>query len=455
VLVEQATFASARSESAAGYHLVAASCGLTAGDARELTQWGPSHDSLWEAGQAGMSCNFFPLESGSFCVSKTTAAGLEYSGRGGAQVQTQCLVVPAEVLARFANDPFAVLRAAAATGEFDPGGEPPSKLAPLRLSGRGPTIDHLLLAQLAINPGSRAMAALVQQAISAERLVLVGSQGQQCLAGLISCLPTELRMQFSLSTGLKLSPRRPFRLSAAPADSAGLRRWAREFRADVLILGSAEPAAIEAGSWAAVVESALAESKLSQLAAEVVHPHAPAIRPAAAEPIVARAAAENVEPVSRIASDSESESSGELNGFAESSSGARESDEPASRTFDRADASHQRFAGDTAGGVLQAVSRPAVRRPAQCEPDVLDLLERLDGLVFEAIDGSATALAALVEFWPEILTRLGEEGIADAREQYLRYALAVWQQTDARGVHDPLATLAALDVLCLLFPLAD
>ena len=45
-------------------------------------------------------------------MSKSVAAGPEYSGRGGWRVFTQCLVVPADDLARFANNPFAVLRAA-------------------------------------------------------------------------------------------------------------------------------------------------------------------------------------------------------------------------------------------------------------------------------------------------------------------------------------------------------
>ena len=108
MLVEQAIFASARSGRAEGYHLIEHSPGLSESDARELSQWGPTHDSLASAEPQAASYNFFPLESGAYCVSKTSAAGAEYSGRGGAQVQTWCLVVPVQVLSRLANNPFAV-----------------------------------------------------------------------------------------------------------------------------------------------------------------------------------------------------------------------------------------------------------------------------------------------------------------------------------------------------------
>ncbi len=154
MLVEQAIFASARGGRAEGYHLVERSPGLSESDARELAQWGPSHDSLALGGSEATSCNFFGLESGAYCVSKSCAAGAEYSGRGGAQVQTWCLVVPAAVLARFSNNPFAILRAAAIGDASQPavhGGRP----TPLRLVGSAAAVDHMLLAQLSLAPARR------------------------------------------------------------------------------------------------------------------------------------------------------------------------------------------------------------------------------------------------------------------------------------------------------------
>ncbi len=40
-----------------------------------------------------MSINFHRLPSGAFCISRTTPSGLEYSGRGGCAIYTQCLIV--------------------------------------------------------------------------------------------------------------------------------------------------------------------------------------------------------------------------------------------------------------------------------------------------------------------------------------------------------------------------
>ena len=61
----------------------------------------------------------------------------------------------------------------------------------------------------------------------------------------------------------------------------------------------------------------------------------------------------------------------------------------------------------------------------------------------------------MVEFWPEVLSRLDPDVLAEAREQYLRHALGVWTRSDSHGVQDPGQSIAALDVLCLLFPEGD
>lgn len=110
-LIEQAVFTSAETDRSAGYQIVAASPGLGEADLRELAAWGPSHGSLVDPSPDGVSFNFHPLKSGRYCVSRTTSSGWEYSGRGAARVYTQCLVLPGDELARFANNPFAVLLA--------------------------------------------------------------------------------------------------------------------------------------------------------------------------------------------------------------------------------------------------------------------------------------------------------------------------------------------------------
>src|SRR5437773_11290410 len=106
--LEQAIFTSIQSSRLDGYQLAAASGGITAEQTKELTAWGPAHDSLWDTRRDGRSVNFHPLADDRFCLSCTTVAGEEYSGRGGGRIYTQMFILPREALEPFANDPFLV-----------------------------------------------------------------------------------------------------------------------------------------------------------------------------------------------------------------------------------------------------------------------------------------------------------------------------------------------------------
>jgi hypothetical protein len=448
MLVEQAIFASARHGHAEGYHLVERTPGLTESDARELSHWGPSHDSLVDSGPDAVSCNFFGLESGAYCVSKTVAAGAEYSGRGGAQVQTQCLVVPAAVLARFSNNPFAVLRAAASddlhTGAANGTQDSAARRAPLRLVGRAAAVDHMLLAQLALAPGPEAMAALVQCELSRRRLVVVCENGERLLAGLISCLPLERRLGISFSTGLKLSPRRPFRISTAPADSPELRRQARALDAEVLLVDQIGQIAVTADSWPGSVEVALRESRFSQLAAEIVRRGTPVSITAASAGYPAQSELAEM-PCSTVAADRNSAAAGEL-------APRRDPPPTASRRFGRSDESHHQMEQSQPSAAGKVFTHPQTQVPGHEDPAALELVEKLDDLVFDAIAGKPGAYDRLAEFWPEVLVRLDPAVLAEAREQYLRHALGVWTRNDRQGNQNAQRSVTALDVLCLLFP---
>ena len=85
-------------------------------------------------------------------------------------------------------------------------------------------------------------------------------------------------------------------------------------------------------------------------------------------------------------------------------------------------------------------------------PEVVAQLESLDDAVFDAIQGKADALAALRWLWPQVKIRLGDELIAESREQYVRYALSEWHKADnPEGLRDPRRAVDALEVLCVLF----
>ncbi len=86
------------------------------------------------------------------------------------------------------------------------------------------------------------------------------------------------------------------------------------------------------------------------------------------------------------------------------------------------------------------------------DPEVLRLLEKLDDLVFAAITGPPEVVAELRSFWPQVRAVLDESLLIESREQYLRYALSLWEgSAGPEGTCQPERAVPSLDVLCLLF----
>jgi len=83
---------------------------------------------------------------------------------------------------------------------------------------------------------------------------------------------------------------------------------------------------------------------------------------------------------------------------------------------------------------------------------VLAELERLDDVVYDAIGGRTGAVEELETLWPKVLAELGDEMVAESREQYLRYALSIWEEcSEPVEGRNPARAIQALDVLCILF----
>jgi hypothetical protein len=215
--MEQAIFTSAETNRASGYHLVCRSSGIGEVEARELTAWAPSHDSLLVQAASARSINFFALASGAFCASRTVTAGQEYSERGGWRVLTKCLVVSAADLARFANNAFAVVRAALAAGAFDIPAALPQTLLPITLSGRSAKVDHTVLYRLASCIQADDLVRLITSIFERRQLIVATDIDPELLvAGIVNTLPLDRRLEFSFSTGLRHAKQRPFRLVVLP-----------------------------------------------------------------------------------------------------------------------------------------------------------------------------------------------------------------------------------------------
>lgn len=424
--VEQAIFTSAQTDRSAGYQVVATSPGVVEADRRELAVWGPSHDSLLEQGPDAVSLNFFPLPSGAFCISRTTPAGWEYSGRGGHRVYTHCLVVPPDVLERFANHPVALVRAAVAAGAMETQSKPRSVLEPLELPGSAPAVDQSSLARLAQQLGPAPLAMLLQTALSSFCLAIDGTVSiEHLVAGLLDCLPPECRTAMWFSTGLKYSSRRPFRIVSLPHDPAA-RRWLTH-QPDVCVLDlSEEPSQshMALDSWTRLIERSLASGQIPFLAAELAKP-----RPGFTQEDLPALGLQLLEDV-------------------DASTFYEEGDSPV-----RAHKAHQRFVKSAASATVApaTVALPSKQLKPD-SPEVIEKLETLDDSVYDAINGQVAAMQRLAALWPTMRSELGEELLADSREQYLRYALTIWEQcVDQDNVRDPSRAVSALEVLCVLF----
>jgi hypothetical protein len=436
VLIEQAIFASTVTNRAQGYQLVARSPGLSESDARELAAWGPSHDSLLSSDGAPTSVNSFRLASGSFCVSRTSESGSEFSGRGGAGVYTQFLIVPPDILARFANNPFAVLRAAMAGGHvrvFDP---IPEVLESVRLVGRSAVADLPLLAQLARHPGPHAMATLIQTALASDRLAVASQVPlDHLLAGLISTLPVECRGEFSFTTGLRFCTRRPVRIIALPADRSS---WHPIARAGFTLLNLDSPEAsdeVDWRGWAGHVARILQAGTLSVLTADLERAR-PRLTCAGLDDLADQVDAER--------------------------RSANSKPQPAPRDAEDSKlVAQDMFRSDGAHLAANKMLTPAASAPAPQEDlsvalcaqpaETIELLERIDDLVFEAIAGDERALTELQVLWPTVSDQLDSVLLEQSREQYLRCALSIWSDCVEGQVHRPERAVAAIDVLCVLF----
>jgi hypothetical protein len=392
---------------------------------------------------------------------------------------TQSLIVPPDVLARFANNPFAVLKAASAHGSLRQYDTVPRRLEPFGLPGRAGAVDAGLLGRLSIDPGPLWLASLVQAALDSVTIALAGGPpAEQLIAGLLNCLPIECRTEFSFSTGLKFSSRRPFRLVALPSHPEEQRRVERLYNVAVLRLGEEPPAEFApVEGWSRLIHRLLKSGRTSLLAREFSRPHpdfsprdlpllglqlleeldassldqeAGPQEPAIAEKLTSGAEAAGAPP-HRPFDPPEAESCDPP-----TAPGGRESlPEPASARGGRhsAHAPHPRFQ-KTVRSISAAAGRP--KAPSKQldlgNHALLEKLERLDDLVFDAISGSEAAAEQLKVLWPEIRRELDESLLADSREHYLRYALTAWSELrQADGTRDPVRAAQSLEILCLLF----
>ena len=127
----------------------------------------------------------------------------------------------------------------------------PAALRALSLDGGAPRVDVALLEQVAGQLGPQRLALLVHAALEAVCLAVAGGPPvHHLVAAVLNCLPVECRGEFSFSTELKFSSRRPFRLIGLPRGRAQ-REWLAHYP-NVTLLDLDEPSPASAapfGHW--------------------------------------------------------------------------------------------------------------------------------------------------------------------------------------------------------------
>ncbi len=240
--LEQAIFTSVRSERLDGYQLAAKSVGVGDDLAKELTAWGPAHDSLWLGHPGASSVNFHGLSSGRYCVSQTTLAGAEYSGRGGGRVYTQMVVIPRDGMLKFGGDPFLVLRALVASGRIAIYDTVPREVATIPLIGRAAGEPPAWIQEVVEKAGAETIAELSEAVTRAEPVtVITDLPAERLFHALLRQFEPAERLEVSFTTGLKPSSRRAFKLSIVPSDPSLVRQSQRTHHGKVIEVLTEDP----------------------------------------------------------------------------------------------------------------------------------------------------------------------------------------------------------------------
>ncbi len=422
--LEQAVFTSAQTGRGSGYQLVARSPAVSHDDARELTARGPSHDSLLfpELDRPGFI--FFELPSGAFALGRTTADGAEYSQRRGMRVYTHFVIASAETLARFSNNPLALLKAARADGVLEPRQEIDPRLPSVSITGGASIVDRTSICRVREEIGDLRLATALDAMLTEEHVAIAASQSPEALfAALLSCLPLSCRTAFSFTAGLKFSHRRTCRLTTVsdePAEHRQINRLGTHRLID-LAVRTASDESLRHG-WARFIHKAFATDRLELLAEEFRRP-----REALTVGLLDRLGHHLVNDRQLWSADRQPQPAAEATADLTSMG-------PAS--VRQGHRSLSSGVGSSSAGISATD---------------LEKIGQLDDTVFEAIEGKSDSIDQLRSMWPTVIRELSPSAIAESREQYLRRTLAVWKEQavdPATSTPDLAADL--LDLLCLL-----
>ena len=97
-----------------------------------------------------------------------------------------------------------------------------------------------------------------------------------------------------------------------------------------------------------------------------------------------------------------------------------------------------------------AVIPPPNFARAETRPDVIIQLEKLDDVIFAAIEGDQCALQESRHAWSKAVQELGAETVEETRRQYLRHAQSVWESLRKQPIQPANRIFAAIEIIGLL-----
>jgi hypothetical protein len=345
-------------------------------------------------------------------------------------------------------------------------------MVPFQLAGRAAPVDEGLIGQLVEQCGAGAIGQAIEALFGEKPVVLIGvAKPEAAVAGLLSLFPASCRRELSFTTGLKFSPRRPFHLLVASQESAELRRLFRQQLVSVVDLGSAAKSSpgTDTEGWAGFIAEAISQGAIS-LVVERLRERQDGLHLADLNELgkLWRQEAPNyIAPIQSRAeihthtdSQAESASAAPLADDNESSPACKCRGEPPAddmpEELSRGGAPESQGRGTkrahfAKSGRGQTASAVMVADSQDNSQELLDELERLDDIVFDAMTGDTRAIEELSRMWPQLLAKLGAEKLDESREQYLRHSLTVWEACLENGLRDPDRAQASLQVLTILF----
>lgn len=227
IYAEQAIFTSVRSQTGAGYRIIAASGGLKPEERQEITQRSPSHASLSDDSPTAEALAVYSLRTGRYCVSWSRHAGVEHTARGGYRVHTHVAVLEKTAYRDFDYHPVRVHSAVLDALGPEPLLEPPANLDPLVLPDPSASAGRWLSA-VGIGCDRDLVLQVAAVLLEGQPLVVVGAKDSiATLDAAIAVLPLAIRTDISISVGMRFSPARQTHLTLLAGDDPQARQLTR------------------------------------------------------------------------------------------------------------------------------------------------------------------------------------------------------------------------------------